>query len=490
MKKRFHQIELFMKYPVEVQQDCLKSLMQEAKGTEFGKSYGFDSITSYEDYKSKVPLQDYESLRASIERTKKGEKNILWPSDIKWYAKSSGTTSTKSKFIPVSEQSLFDCHYKGGKDMLSIYCNWHEDTQVFTGKTITMGGSSEINPDHTGSYTGDLSAILIDNLPYWINRQREPKKDIVFMDDWEAKIERMAASVVNDNITSISGVPSWTQVLFERILENTGADSLKDIWPNLQLYIHGGVNFDPYREDFQKYCKGLNYFEIFNASEGFFGLQFEKDVSDFLLMLDYGIFYEFIPLEEWGKDDPKCLSIGEVQLGKNYAMVISTNAGLWRYQLGDTVEFTSLSPFRVRITGRTKHYINAFGEEVIIDNAEKALAIASEKSDALIADYTAAPMYLSKNENGCHEWAIEFHKEPNDISVFVNDLDNALKSINSDYEAKRSSDLILGKPKVHVLKSGTFYAWLSSKGKLGGQHKVPRLNNERRVLEEVLEMVK
>ena len=486
MKKRFHQIELFIKYPHEVQKDSLSTLLKTAEGTEWGKRYDFKSINSYETFKNRIQLQDYDSLKGDIARTKRGEKNILWPTDIKWFAQSSGTTSDKSKFIPVSEASLFDCHYKGGKDMLSIYCNWFENTQVFTGKTITMGGSSKINPHISGSYTGDLSAILIDNLPFWVTRQRSPSKDIVFLDNWEEKIEKMADRVINENITSISGVPSWTQVLFNRVLEKTKSTNLKEVWPKLELYMHGAVNFDPYRTTFKEYCSDLNYLETYNASEGFFGLQFDKDVSDFLLMLDYGIFYEFIPIEEWDKQDPICITLNDVEIGKSYAIVITTNAGLWRYQLGDSIQFTSLSPFKIRIVGRTKHFINAFGEELIIDNADKALKIACEKTNAIISDYTAAPQYLKGNQNGCHEWAIEFIKAPFDINYFQVTLDNALKSINSDYEAKRFNDIILGLPKIHSLSKGTFYEWLKSKGKLGGQNKVPRLKNDRTVIEEIL----
>ena len=486
MKKRFHQIELFIKYPHEVQKDSLTTLLKTAEGTEWGKRYDFKSINSYETFKDRIKLQDYNSLKEDIARTKRGEKNILWPTDIKWFAQSSGTTSDKSKFIPVSEASLFDCHYKGGKDMLSIYCNWFENTQVFTGKTITMGGSSKINPHISGSYTGDLSAILIDNLPFWVTRQRSPGKDIVFLDNWEEKIEKMADRVIQENITSISGVPSWTQVLFNRVLEKTKSTNLKEVWPNLELYMHGAVNFEPYKTTFKEYCSDLNYLETYNASEGFFGLQFDKDVSDFLLMLDYGIFYEFIPIEEWDKQDPICITLNDVEIGKSYAIVITTNAGLWRYQLGDSIQFTSLSPFKIRIVGRTKHFINAFGEELIIDNADKALKIACEKTNAIISDYTAAPQYLKGNQNGCHEWAIEFSQVPFDINYFQVTLDNALKSINSDYEAKRFNDIILGLPKIHSLSKGTFYEWLKSKGKLGGQNKVPRLKNDRTVIEEIL----
>lgn len=489
LKKRFHEMELFMKFPVEVQKDCLNTLLLKAKNTEWGKKYDFASINSYNDFKNRIPLQTYDSIKADIFRTRDGEKNIMWPNDIKWFAKSSGTTNDKSKYIPVSEDSLFDCHYEGGKDMLSIYCNWLPETQVFTGKTIMMGGSSQMNPHIKGSVSGDLSAILISNLPFWVTRQQAPSKDVILMDNWEEKIEQMAERVIHENITSLSGVPSWTQILFERVLAKTNAKHLNEVWPKFELYMHGAVNFEPFRNRFNKMVPKLNYLETYNASEGFFGIQFEKDVSDFLLMLDYGIFYEFIPQSDWEKDDPKTICIEDVQMNEKYALVITTNAGLWRYQLGDTIEFTSLDPCRIKIVGRTKHFINAFGEELMIDNAIKALETTCKKTGAVINDWTAAPSYLKENKSGFHEWIIEFEKPPANISHFEETLDNALKSLNSDYEAKRFNDMILGKLQVNVAPRKTFYNWLRSKGKLGGQHKVPRLTNERRYVDEILKFI-
>ncbi len=489
MKKRFHQMELFIKFPIEVQRDCLVGLLDKAKNTEWGKRYRFDEIKNYKDFVERVPIQDYNSIKEEVFRSQNGEKNIMWPSEIKWYAKSSGTTEDKSKFIPVSEESLFDCHYKGGKDMLSIYCNWFPETQVFTGKTIMMGGSSQMNPHIKGSYFGDLSAILISNLPYWVTRQQAPGKDIVLMDNWEEKIEKMALRVIKENITSVSGVPSWTQILFERVLEKTKANNLNEVWPELELYMHGAVNFEPFKDRFSSLAPKLNYLETYNASEGFFGIQFEKGVSDFLLMLDYGIFYEFIPQDQWGADDPKTVSLESVELGVNYAVVISTNAGLWRYQLGDTVEFTSINPFRIRITGRTKHFINAFGEELMIDNVNQALKIACEKTNSVINEWTAAPKFLEEGKSGAHEWIIEFKKEPDNKAYFTEVLDTAIKTLNSDYEAKRFNDMILGMPIIHFAPENSFYNWLKSKNKLGGQHKVPRLSNSREYIEGVLRFV-
>lgn len=490
MKKRIHQMELFLKFPNEVQKDCLMGLLEKAKNTEWGQRYKFGEIVSYEQYKNRVPLQNYESLKEDIFRVRNGEKNIIWPSDIKWFAKSSGTTEDKSKFIPVSEESLFDCHYKGGKDMLSIYCNWMPETKVFTGKTITMGGSSQMNPNVKGAYTGDLSAILISNLPFWITRQQAPGNDIVLMDEWEEKIEKMAIQVIEESITSVSGVPSWTQILFERVLTKTKAKTLKEVWPNLELYMHGAVSFDPFKSRFDEMAPGLNYLETYNASEGFFGIQFEKSVSDFLLMLDYGIFYEFIPKSDWEKDDPKVYSLDEIQLGEKYALIISTNAGLWRYQIGDTIEFTSLNPFRFKIVGRTKHFINVFGEELMVDNAIKAINIACEKTGAEVNEWTAAPRLFEKEQSGIHEWVIEFEKEPTNLSYFTELMDSALKELNSDYEAKRYKNIILGMPVVTSVPKSTFYKWLKSKGKLGGQHKVPRLNNSRQYLEDILKVAR
>ena len=489
LKKRFHQIDLFIKYPIEVQEEWLFSMLSDAKNTEWGKKFNFDNITSVEQYKKIVPLQDYESLKSDIFRTQQGEKNILWPSEIKWFAKSSGTTSDKSKFIPVSDEAITECHFKGGKDMLSLYCNQVEDTKVFTGKAIMMGGSNQMNPNGNGSHSGDLSAIINENLPFWISRLRTPEKEIVLMDNWEEKIEIMSKVLIDENVTSISGVPSWTLLLLNKILQKTGASNLKEVWPNLELFMHGAVRFDPYKNQFDKIAPGLNYLETYNASEGFFGIQYERNVPDFLLMLDYGIYYEFIPMTIFGSENPKTIGLDEVKLNENYALVITTNAGLWRYVIGDTIKFTSLNPFRICITGRTKHFINAFGEELIIDNAEQAIKKACEKTGAIVNEYTAAPFYLTDKSAGHHDWLFEFEKLPDQLENFTFVLDNALKSINSDYEAKRFKDMILDLPKIKSVPSGTFYNWLKSKQKLGGQHKVPRLSNDRIYMDEILALI-
>lgn len=487
-----HQIELFMKYPDEVQEEWFGWLINDAVGTQWGKKYDYRSIENINQFKERIPVQNYDTLKPYIEKMLNGEQNVLWPSEIKWFAKSSGTTSDRSKFIPVSEESLEDCHFRGGKDMLAIYCNNRPDAKMFTGKSLVLGGSHQINQLSPDSFYGDLSAVIIKNLPFWAEMLRTPDMSIALMDNYEEKIEKMAHATLAENVTNIAGVPTWTIVLAKRILEITGKSNLMEVWPNLELYVHGAVNFEPYREQFKRLIDNPNmyYLETYNASEGFFGIQDQSDSSDLLLMLDYGIFYEFIPMEEVDKEFPETVSLSEVELGKNYAMVISTNAGLWRYMIGDTVAFTSKSPYRLKITGRTKHFINAFGEEVIIDNAEKALSKACADTNAQIRDYTACPIYFNENEPGAHEWIIEFEKKPKEFERFVDILDNTLREVNSDYDAKRFKDMALQRPKVHIAPNNIFYNWLKAKGKLGGQHKVPRLANDRKYVDELLEMMR
>jgi hypothetical protein len=487
-----HQIELFMKYPDEVQEEWFGWLINDAVGTQWGKKYDYRSIENINQFKERIPVQNYDTLKPYIEKMLNGEQNVLWPSEIKWFAKSSGTTSDRSKFIPVSEESLEDCHFRGGKDMLAIYCNNRPDAKMFTGKSLVLGGSHQINQLSPDSFYGDLSAVIIKNLPFWAEMLRTPDMSIALMDNYEEKIEKMAHATLAENVTNIAGVPTWTIVLAKRVLEITGKSNLMEVWPNLELYVHGAVNFEPYREQFKRLIDNPNmyYLETYNASEGFFGIQDQSDSSDLLLMLDYGIFYEFIPMEEVDKEFPETVSLSEVELGKNYAMVISTNAGLWRYMIGDTVAFTSKSPYRLKITGRTKHFINAFGEEVIIDNAEKALSKACADTNAQIRDYTACPIYFNENEPGAHEWIIEFEKKPKEFERFVDILDNTLREVNSDYDAKRFKDMALQRPKVHIAPNNIFYNWLKAKGKLGGQHKVPRLANDRKYVDELLEMMR
>ena len=491
MKKRMHQIELFIKYPYDVQDEWFHTLIDTAQYTEWGKAHGYSSIHNQDQYKERVPIQNYDTLKPYIERMLNGEQNVLWPSEIKWFAKSSGTTNDRSKFIPVSEESLEECHFKGGKDLLSIYCDNRPDTKIFTGKCLVLGGSHQINQLNTDSCYGDLSAVLIKNLPFWAEFYRTPDMSIALMDNFEEKVEKMALATIDVNVTNISGVPTWNLVLAKRILEITGKSNLLEVWPNLEFYFHGAVNFNPYREQFKKLIPSADmyYLETYNASEGFFGIQDQPNSEEMLLMLDYGIYYEFLPMEDFHKENPKTLGLDEVELNKNYALIISTNAGLWRYMIGDTIKFTSLSPHRIRITGRTKHFINAFGEELIIDNAEKGLFKACQETHAIIRDYTACPIYFQGNDAGGHEWIIEFEQRPDDIEKFTDLLDQTLREINSDYDAKRYKDMALRRPLVHVVDDGTFYLWMKNRGKLGGQHKVPRLANDRTYVDEILKLL-
>ena len=489
IKKRIHQIELFMKYPHDVQAEWFRKLITSARDTEWGRKYDYKSIRTPDQFRQRVPLSEYNDLKPYINRLRKGEQNILWPSDVKWFAKSSGTTSDKSKFIPVSEEALEECHFKGGKDLLSIYCNNNPDSQIFSGKVLGLGGSITVDDEHAETFHGDVSAIIMENLPFWVELIRTPEISVALMNEWESKIERIALITKAENVTNISGVPSWTLLLLKRILEITGKKNIGEVWPNLELFIHGGVNFGPYREQFGKIApSGMKYLETYNASEGFFGIQDLNTPGEMLLMLDYGIFYEFMPLTEYDVLSDKTVLLDKVETGINYALVISTNAGLWRYLIGDTIQFTSLDPYRIRITGRTTSFINACGEELIIDNAEKAIATACEKSSATITDYTAAPVYFDDNTNAAHEWLIEFETPPESLDYFAEILDNALKALNSDYEAKRYHNMILRQPIINQLPSGTFYRWLKERGKLGGQNKVPRLSNDRKYLDDIKEL--
>ncbi|MBT9187968.1 GH3 auxin-responsive promoter family protein [Zobellia russellii] len=489
LKKRYHQIELFLKYPEEVQEEVLHQLIEIAEDTEIGRKYDFESINSYETFRERVPISSYEQIEPIIERTRRGEQNIFWPTSIKWFAKSSGTTNAKSKFIPVSEEALEDCHYKSGKDLLCLYLNNNENSQLFTGKSLRLGGSKELYEDN-GSYFGDLSAILIDNMPLWAEFSSTPSSKVSLMSEWESKLKAIIKESTQENVTSLAGVPSWMLVLLNKVLQETGKDNLFQVWENLEVYFHGGVSFNPYEEQYKKLLprKSFKYYEIYNASEGFFAIQDRNNADDLLLMLDYGIFYEFIPMSEYGTEGQMAIPLWEVKKNTNYAIIITTNSGLWRYKIGDTIKFTSTSPYRIKVTGRTKHHINVFGEELIIENAEEALKNICLKTGAEIKDYTAGPIFMVEKEKGAHEWVIEFRNPPDDINVFTEYLDNALKSLNSDYEAKRYNNITLNMPTIHIARENLFYDWLKLKGKLGGQHKIPRLSNKRDYIEELLQM--
>ncbi|MCD8453177.1 GH3 auxin-responsive promoter family protein [Tenacibaculum finnmarkense genomovar ulcerans] len=489
LKKRKHQVELFLKYPIDVQNELLLKLINTAKNTEFGASHNFLSIENYADFSKNVPIQKYESIEPLIERCRKGEQNLFWPTPIRWFAKSSGTTNAKSKFIPVSNQAIEDCHLKAGKDMLCLYVSNNENSKMFKGKGLKLGGSTAIYENNNSSF-GDLSAILTKNLPFWADFSSAPSHEVSLMAEWETKMEAIIDETIDENITSLVGVPSWMLVLLNRVLEKTGKDNILEVWPNLEVYFHGGVNFSPYREQYQKLIpkKEFKYYETYNASEGFFAIQDVNNSDELLLMLDYGIFYEFIPMTQYDGENSTAIPLSEVKTGVNYAIIITTNSGLWRYLIGDTVRFTNTNPYRIKITGRTKHHINVFGEELIIENAEDALKIACKKTKASIKEYTVGPIFMVDKKSGGHQWIIEFDNLPENMEYFTELLDDNLKKINSDYEAKRYNNMTLAMPIIHIARTNLFYDWFTKKGKLGGQHKVPRLSNSRNFVEELLEL--
>lgn len=492
IKLRQSAIDNFMLNPIDTQQQVFNKLIGSAQFTEYGKKYHFERIDSIADFQKQVPVNDYESLKPYIQRIMAGNQNVLWPSPITWFAKSSGTTSDKSKYIPVSRESLDETHYRAGKDTLSLYLREYPQSRIVSGKCLLLGGSLQINQLMDDSFLGDVSAVMMQNMPLATQIFRTPDLSIALMQEWEEKIELIARTTLEENVSYIGGVPTWTIVLIKRIFEITGKDNLLDIWPNLELYMHGGVSFKPYRKQFEQYIPSsdMHYRETYNASEGFFAAQDLNDVEGMLLFLNHGVFYEFMPMDEYGKENPRTLTLKEVERGKNYAMVISTTGGLWRYLIGDTVQFTSLYPFRIKVSGRLKHYINTFGEEVIVDNTDQALATACAQTGAVVNDYSAAPVYMTGDTNGAHEWIIEFEHLPVPLEVFTEKLDKALQSINSDYEAKRYKDMALRMPIVHIMPKEGFKNWLKDKGKLGGQNKVPRLSNERKYLEEMMPYTK
>lgn len=488
IRRRMEQIEHMRNNPVETQQKVFKELLKNGRQTEWGSKHDFKSIRSFQDFQQRFPVQDYEDLKPYIERVMNGEQQVLWPTKTNWFAKSSGTTSDKSKFIPVTPEALEECHFKGGKDALSVYCYHYPDSKVFTGKALVMGGSNKPNPINKESYSGDVSAVMLQNLPFIAEFFRTPDISIALMDEWEEKLQRMAEATIKDNVTHLAGVPSWTLVLLKKVLEISGKNNIGEAWPNLEVFIHGGVSFKPYRDQYRQVMpKSMRYLETYNASEGFLALQDEPDKDDMLLLLDYGVFYEFIPLENIQDEAPQTVLLDEVEVGKQYAVVMSSNAGLWRYKLGDTVRFTSKYPFKIEISGRVKHFINAFGEEVVVDNTDKALAAACQATGALVTDYTATPVFTGDGR-GYHHWLIEFEREPSNMEQFTTKLDSELQSLNSDYEAKRYKNMVLDNMKVTRLPPQSFYNWLKQKGKLGGQNKVPRLSNDDKYVKELLEM--
>ncbi|HBD26702.1 GH3 auxin-responsive promoter family protein [Flavobacterium sp.] len=489
LKKRIHQMELFLKYPHEVQEELLFSLIKSSENTQIGKKYDFSSMKSYTTFSERIPVSSYEELEPLIEKTRQGEQNVFWHSNIKWFAKSSGTTNAKSKFIPVSSEALENCHYKASKDLLCLYLNNNEESQMFTGKSLRLGGSKQLY-ENNNTFFGDLSAILIDNMPIWAEFSSTPSSKISLMGDWETKLPAIINETINENVTSLAGVPSWMLVLLQKALETTGKSNLLELWPNAEVYFHGGVNFDPYREQYKKLFPkdSFKYYEIYNASEGFFAIQDQNDSNELLLMLDYGIFYEFIPMDTFGTLNQRVIRLNQVELNKNYALVITTNSGLWRYLIGDTIRFTSLNPYRIKVTGRTKHHINVFGEELMVENTDAAITKTCKEFNCEITDYTVAPIFMTDKKKGAHEWIIEFKTKPDNIENFRKALDENLQHVNSDYEAKRYNNMTLNPLVLNVAREQLFYDWLKQQDKLGGQHKIPRLSNERLYLESLLSL--
>ena len=482
-------MELFLKYPHEVQEELLFSLMKSAEATQIGKKYDFSSIKNYTTFSERLPIATYEDLEPLIELTRKGEQNVFWSSHIKWFAKSSGTTNAKSKFIPVSAEALENCHYKASKDLLCLYLNNNENSELFVGKSLRLGGSKQLYEDNN-TFFGDLSAILIDNMPIWAEFSSTPSSKISLMGDWETKLPAIINETVNENVTSLAGVPSWMLVLLQKALESTGKSNLLEVWPNAEVYFHGGVSFEPYKEQYKKLFPkdSFKYYEIYNASEGFFAIQDQNGSDELLLMLDYGIFYEFIPMDTFGTLNQRVIRLNQVELHKNYALVITTNSGLWRYLIGDTIRFTSLNPYRIKVTGRTKHHINVFGEELMVENTDTALTKTCKAFHCEMIDYTVAPIFMKDKEKGAHEWIIEFKNPPEDIAKFSQVLDENIQAVNSDYEAKRYNNMTLNPLVLNVARENLFYDWLKQQDKLGGQHKVPRLSNERTYLESLLKL--
>ncbi|QQS29775.1 MAG: GH3 auxin-responsive promoter family protein [Sphingobacteriales bacterium] len=487
LHRHIKQVYAWLDNPLHFQRLWFRQLIDLNKNTVWGKTYGYDKIKTQRDFAGQVPLQDYDSLKPFFQRTLNGEQSVIWHHPIQWFAKSSGTTSDKSKFLPLSPQAIRQCHISASRDMMALFIQHNPQTRIFSGKSLILGGSHEISKHNRSARYGDLSAVLLNNMPYLGNLLRTPGNDISLLPDWDEKIEKTARLIINQPVTNFAGVPTWFLVLFKRVLELTGKQHLREVWPGLSLYLHGGVSFTPYKHVFKQLIPAddMEYWQTYNASEGFFALQDQPNRNDMALLVNHGIYFEFLPMSELESNTPQTLTLEEVETGKNYALVITTNAGLWRYLPGDTIMFTTLNPYRIRVTGRTRHYINAFGEELIVDNADMAIETASFKTNAKVQEYTAAPVYFSESGNGGHEWLIEFTQAPPDLQEFARHLDTTLKQVNSDYEAKRYQDMAMQFPVVTAVPAGTFYRWMKSKGKLGGQHKVPRLANDRQYLEEI-----
>lgn len=490
LRARMHRIQRMMQQPLEGQQKEFRHLINQASNTRWGAQFHYKSIRSIHDFQNRFPVQDYNSLQPYFQQMLLGEKNVLWPSRIQWFSKSSGTTHHSSKLIPVSKEAIYDSHVKTGKDLMAIHYHRFPDSKVFAGKSMLIGGSLQRAADNSSIQVGDVSAVLIHQLPEWLQFYREPARSIVLMQDWEKKMDAIVKTVAEANITTISGVPTWMLMILQRLLHYTGASSVADVWPHIELFVHGGVSFMPYRQQYEKIMgRPICYTDAYNASEGFFAFQIDEQ-KDMLLHTGNGIFYEFIPQEEWNKEFPKTVWLSEVELHKNYALVISTNAGLWRYRIGDVVQFTSLQPYKIIIAGRTAQHINVFGEEVMVHNTDRALQLTCTALDSSVKEYTVAPLHQANGAGGAHEWLIEFERAPDNLSSFCNMLDKNLQELNSDYAAKRIGNLLLQHPVLHAVPNGTFYKWMEGRNKLGGQNKVPRLANGRKYVEEILELIR
>ena len=487
---RRRELERYINKGEEMQHEILQYLVKRGKDTEYGRKYLFSTINNYNDFAQNIPLNTYEELKGYIDRMRHGERNILWPGQVKWYAKSSGTTNDKSKFIPITHEGLQNVHYQGGKDVLAYYLSNNPNSKLFSGKGLILGGSHSPNYNFSNSLVGDLSAILIENINPLANLVRVPSKEVALLSDFEVKRDRMAKEVISQNVTNISGVPSWMLSVLLRVMELSGKKYLQEVWQNLEVFFHGGISFTPYREQYEQLIskQDMQYMETYNASEGFFGIQDDPNDKSMSLMLDYGVYYEFLPMDEFESEKPNIVPLEGVEIGRNYAIIISTVCGLWRYEIGDTIQFTSVRPYKFVITGRTKYFINAFGEELIMDNAEKGIEAACKATGAQISDYTAAPIFMDSNAKCRHQWLIEFTKMPDSISDFERILDSKLQEINSDYEAKRFHDVTLQQLEVVVARKNLFNDWLKLKGKLGGQHKIPRLSNSRKNIDQMLAM--
>jgi hypothetical protein len=488
---RNYQVELWKKNAQSSQEFIFFDLINTAKHTEFGIEHDFEQIQSLEDFQRNISIYTYEQIHPYIKKMIDGEEDILWPGKIMNFSKSSGTTNDASKYIPVSHASLYRGNYKAGKDLYSIFFNNYPESDLFknNGAVFGLGGSFETN--NQGIKIGDVSAIIMDQLPRWAESHREPSIEVALMSDWKDKIPAIIAGIKDKNITHLSGVPTWFVSIFEAIQKETSYSHLRDLWPNLELFIHGAVAFGPYRPLFDKLIPfdDMKYMEVYNASEGFIAIQDDPAlVGEMLLLTDHGIFYEFIPMKEYGLTNATAIPLSQVKIGVDYAMIITTNAGLWRYDIGDTVCFTSTDPYRIKISGRTKHFINVFGEELMVGNTDTAIAQTSKELDVVVCHYTAGPIFMNEQGKGGHEWVIEFQNKPEDIEKFIQLLDTNIQVLNSDYKAKRQDNIALQQLKLNVVHKGTFMKWMEQRGKLGGQHKVPRLSNKRRYLKQLLDI--